>query len=176
MPSSPPLLRIAMRNVRRNARHSAGSMLAIAVGFVALALFDGYLTFLEKDTSDMIAEKFMLRDVIVERPGAGEARGRTFLEAVLGEREQAFLEDYLARHRSEVLARARFLYAWGSASTGKASAPFVAAGYDVAEGAQLRGRFAWDVLAGKPESVRLKVERLLCSLVNKGFIREQPLC
>ncbi len=152
MPSSPPLLRIAARNVRRNARHSAGSMLAIAVGFVALALFDGYLTFLEKDTSDMIAEKFMLRDVIVERPGAGEARqsGRTFQEAVLGEREQAFLEDYLARHRSEVFARARFLYAWGSASTGKASAPFVAAGYDVAEGAQLRGRFAWDVLAGKP--------------------------
>ncbi len=38
------------------------------------------------------------------------------------------------------------------------------------------GRASVDVLAGKPESVRLKVERLLCSLVNKGFIREQPLC
>jgi len=40
----------------------------------------------------------MLRDVIVERPSAGEARqsGRAFQEAVIGEREQAFLEDYLA--------------------------------------------------------------------------------
>jgi hypothetical protein len=32
------------------------------------------------------------------------------------------------------------------------------------------------VLAGKPESVRLQIQRLLRSLVDKGFIREQPLC
>jgi len=38
------------------------------------------------------------------------------------------------------------------------------------------GRASVDVLAGKPESVRRQVERLLRSLVDKGFIREQPLC
>lgn len=38
------------------------------------------------------------------------------------------------------------------------------------------GRASVDVLAGKPESVRLQIQRLLRSLVDKGFIREQPLC
>ena len=38
------------------------------------------------------------------------------------------------------------------------------------------GRASADALVGKPKSVQLKVERLLRSLVDKGFIREQPLC
>ncbi len=110
------------------------------------------LSFIEKDTSDAIAERFMLKDVIVERPDAAEARfsGRPFDEAVLGEREQKFLDDFLATRAPEVLARTRFLHAWGSASTGKASAQFRGYGYDVDGGAKVRGRFAWDALAGKP--------------------------
>ncbi|HET9554818.1 MAG TPA: FtsX-like permease family protein [Anaeromyxobacteraceae bacterium] len=149
---APPLLRIAARSVLRNARHSAGTILAIAVGFLALTLFDGYLTFIEKDTSDAIAERFMVKDVLVERPGAIEARqsGRPFHESALGEREQAFLDGWLAAHAAEAPSHARFLYLWGSASAGKASAPFLGYGYDVAEGARLRGRFAWDALVGRP--------------------------
>jgi putative ABC transport system permease protein len=147
-----PLLRIAVRSVRRNARHSAGTILAIAVGFMALTLFDGYLTFIEKDTSDAIAERFMVKDVLVERPGAIDARqsGRPFHESALGEREQAFLDAWLAAHAAEAVGHARFLYLWGSASAGRASAPFVGYGYDVAEGTRLRGRFAWDALVGRP--------------------------
>ncbi len=38
------------------------------------------------------------------------------------------------------------------------------------------GRASVDALAGKPPAIRQKVERLLRSLVNKGFIREQSLC
>ncbi|HVI95666.1 MAG TPA: FtsX-like permease family protein [Anaeromyxobacter sp.] len=152
MPPSPPLLRIAARSVRKNARHSAGSILAIAVGFVALVLFDGYLSYMERDLSDALGERLMVRDVMVERPGAADAResGRPFEDAVLGDREQAFVDGYLAAHASEVRAHARFLYAWGSASTGKASAPFIALGYDVEDGARLRGAYAWDALAGRP--------------------------
>ncbi len=152
MPSSPPLLRIAARSVRKNARHGAGSILAVAVGFVAIALFDGYLSFIEKDLSDAISERFMVKDVLVERHGAIDLRqsGRPFDESALGEREQGFLDGFLSARRAEVRARARFLYAWGSASTGKASAPFLGYGYDVQDGARLRGRFAWDALAGKP--------------------------
>jgi putative ABC transport system permease protein len=152
MRPSPPLLRIAARNVRKNARHSAGSMLAIAVGFVALVLFDGYLSYMERDLSDAMGERLMVRDVIIERPGAADAResGRPFEEAVLGDREQAFVDRYLAAHAPEVRAHGRFLYAWGSASTGKASAPFLALGYDVEDGVRLRGRYAWDALAGRP--------------------------
>jgi len=152
MAASSTLVRMAARSVRKHARHSAGSILAIAVGFVALVLFDGYLSFVERDLNEAMGERLMVRDLMVERPGAADARtsGRPFDDAVLGEREQAFVERYLAARSGEVLARARFLYAWGSASTGKASATFIALGYDVAEGARLRGRYAWDALAGRP--------------------------
>ncbi len=38
------------------------------------------------------------------------------------------------------------------------------------------GRASADVLAGRPKSERLRVERLLRSLAEKGFIREQSVC
>jgi putative ABC transport system permease protein len=151
MPPSPPLLRIAARSVLKNARHSAGTILAIAVGFLALVLVDGYLSYMLDDQTEAFAERLLVRDVIVERPNAADLRQslRPFEEAELGEREQAFLDAWLAG-RSEVVARMRFLYAWGSASTGKASAPFYGLGYDIEDGARLRGRFAWDAVAGRP--------------------------
>jgi putative ABC transport system permease protein len=152
MPSSLPILRIAARSVRRYARHSAGTMLAIAAGFLGLVLIDGYLSYMERDLTDSMGERLMVRDVIVERPGAAELRqsARPFAEAELGDREQAFLDAWLAGRDAEVAGRYRFLYAWGSASTGKASAPFYGFGYDVEDGAAVRGRFAWDTVAGRP--------------------------
>jgi putative ABC transport system permease protein len=148
----PPLVRIAARSVRKNARHSLGTILAIAVGFVALVLFDGYLAYLEQNQTEAIGERMMLRDVIVERPEADAARysGRPYEDSVLGEREQAFVDGWLAEHAAEIVARARCLYAWGSASTGRASAAFIAAGYDIADATRLRGRFAWNTIAGRP--------------------------
>ncbi len=38
------------------------------------------------------------------------------------------------------------------------------------------GRASANALAGSSKSERLRVERLLRSLVEKGFIREQSLC
>jgi putative ABC transport system permease protein len=148
--SSPPLYRIAWRNVRRNARHSLGSMLAIAVGFVAISLFDGYTRYLGEDSASMFAEMFMMGDLIVEPAGASDADEGTSGKILLGERERAFVEEFLARRASEVEARMPLLYAWGFASAGKATAPFVAFAYDPVEGAKLRRRFAWNAVAGKP--------------------------
>lgn len=152
MPPSPPLLRIAARSVAKNARHSAGTILAIAVGFLALVLIDGFLSYLERDYTAAAGEQLMIANVIIERPGAAELRqsARPFDEAELGEREQAFLDAWLAGRGAGIAARFRFLYTWGSASTGKASAPFYGFGYDVEDGARQRGRFAWDAVAGKP--------------------------
>ncbi|WP_242352251.1 ABC transporter permease [Anaeromyxobacter sp. SG64] len=150
MRSSPPLLRIAWRNVRRNARHSLGSMLAIAVGFVAISLFDGYMTFLGENSANMFAEMFMLGDLMIEPAGASDVDQGTAGMVLLGERERAFLDGFLADRSGEVEARMRLLYAWGVASAGKASAPFVAFAFDPLEGARLRRRFAWNAVAGRP--------------------------
>jgi len=148
--SSPPLLRIAWRNVRRNARHSLGTILAIAVGFVAISVFDGYLTYLDNDNVDMYADLFMMGDLIVEPVGASDADEGVAGRVLLGEREQAFVEEFLASRPGEVVARMPMLYTWGFASAGKATARFITFSYDPADGVKLRRRFAWNALAGKP--------------------------
>ncbi|HET8540978.1 MAG TPA: FtsX-like permease family protein [Anaeromyxobacter sp.] len=150
---APPLLRIAARSARRNLRHSAGSVLAIAAGFVALALFQGYLSYLTGDMLVRILDRFMVGEVLVERPGfaealeAGEPTGNL---PSLGAREQAFVEEYLASRKDELRGRTRVRLGWGVASTGKATTQFISMAYDVEDGARLRGRFAWDALAGRP--------------------------
>ncbi|HSN14834.1 MAG TPA: hypothetical protein VLT61_09400, partial [Anaeromyxobacteraceae bacterium] len=145
------LLRIAARNVRRNWRHSLGSLLAIAVGFVAIALFDGYLGFFRREVGDMLAERFMLGDLLVEARGSSEAVTESKPQAPqLGEREQAFLDEYLRDRAREVRGRVRTLYFWGYASAGRASTQVAGWGYDPEEGAKVRKRFAWDALAGLP--------------------------
>jgi putative ABC transport system permease protein len=148
-----PLLRIAARNARRNLRHSAGSVLAIAAGFVAIALFQGYLAYLYGDMMEEILARYMVGQVIVERPGFGaalETGEPTGNLPSLGAKEQAFVEEFLASRAAEVRARTRIRYVWGFASTGKASTQFVALAHDVEDGARLRGPFAWDALAGRP--------------------------
>lgn len=150
---APPLLRIAARNARRNLRHSAGTVLSIAAGFVAIALFAGYLSYLYDDWMDHILDRFMVGEVLVERTGLaaalewGQPNGDL---PSLGAKEQAFVDEFLASRAGEVRAKTRILYAWGFASTGKASTQFIAMAYDVEDGTKLRGRFAWDTLAGRP--------------------------
>lgn len=151
MGASTPLFRMAVRNVRRNWRHSVGTLLAISVGFVAIGLFEGYLDDLDTTQSAVLTKQGMYGDLLVELRGASSSEGRedpwTFL---MGEAEQAFLDGYLAGHSQEVLTRARFLSMTGLASTGKTGAVFVGSGYDVAEGAALRGEDHWVAVAGKP--------------------------
>ncbi len=145
------LLRIAARSVRKNWRHSVGSMLAVAVGFLAMGLFAGYLTYFEREIGGMMAERFMMGSLIVEASGASEAISTAKPDQVLlGEREQAFIEGYLRAHASEVVARVRSLLVGGYASNGRASTQFGGWGYDAAEGATVRRRFAWDAFNGKP--------------------------
>jgi len=145
-----PLLRIAARNVRKNWRHGIGSLLAVAVGFVAIGLFDGYLTYFQREIGAMMEERFMM-GVLVERAGASEVIATMQPDPLeLGEREQAFVDEYLRDRSDEVAARARMLFVWGYASTGRASTHFTGWGYDPEGGAALRRRFAWDALAGKP--------------------------
>jgi putative ABC transport system permease protein len=145
------LPRIALRSVRKNWRHSAGAALAVAVGFAAITLFDGYLSDFEGKLKDMLEERFMMGTLLVEGHGASAAMSRARSEAVyLHAAEQAFLDGYLAAHADEVVVRVRSLFIGGIASSGRASTPFAGWGYDPVEGAALRRRFAWDAWNGRP--------------------------
>lgn len=146
-----PLLRLATRSVRKNWRHSVGSILAIATGFVAIGLFDGYLLHFERQLVEMMERRFMMGTVIVDAAGASDRLASTPADLPqLDTAGQAFIDEYLTAHGAEVEARVRFLFIWGYASTGQASTLFTGWGYDPVEGAFLRGPFAWDALAGWP--------------------------
>jgi len=150
---NPILLVIASRSVRRNWRHSLGSVLAIAVGFTAITLFDGYLGHFETTLRSVIEERFMMGTLVVEGTGATRAMSRQSSKGVyLGEAEQAFLDAYLRAHASEVVVRVRSLFVGGIVSNGRASTPFVGWGQDPAEGAAIRRRYAWDAWNGRPLS------------------------
>lgn len=150
----PVLSRMAVRNVRKHWRHSLGSMLSIAVGFVAIALFSGYLDDLATRQARMLSLRSMLGDVIVEH---ADARARAHRDDPwahqLGDAEQRFVEDQLAAAGAQVRARARFLDITGLASAGRAGAVFLGIGHDVAEGRVLRGELVDDASAGSPLAV-----------------------
>jgi putative ABC transport system permease protein len=151
MAASKALVRMAQRSVRRNWRHSLGTLLAIAVGFVAIGLFEGYLADLTRAQADALSKQGMFGDLLIERTGASSSAGREDPWAFhLGPDEQRFIDAYLAAHAREVRVRARGLEVSGLASTGKVGALFLGWGFDVAEGATLREQFAWNALAGRP--------------------------
>lgn len=145
------LLRIALRSVRKNWRHSAGAALAVAVGFTAITLFSGYLSDMEGTIGGMMEEQFMMGTLLVEGRGASAAMSRATSEPVyLHEPEQAFVTEFLRAHADEVVVSVRILFVGGIASNGRASTQFVGWGYDPVEGAALRRRFAWDAWYGRP--------------------------
>ena len=145
------LLRIAARSVCRNWRHSVGAGLAVAVGFAAITLFAGYLSHFEATLRRVVEERMMLGTLIVEGTGASEAMSSGAARRIyLGAGDQAFIDEYLRERSGEVAVRVRSLFVGGIVSNGRASTPFAGWGYDPAEGAALRRRFAWDAWSGRP--------------------------
>ena len=139
MPSH-PILRIAWRNVRRHWRHSFGSLLSIVVGFIAIALFEGYLGDLRAIQAQWYSQRSMMGHVMIEKRGASQNLGRegTF-DVALSREAQALIEAFLASRAGEVDARMRALALGGLASNGRAGLMFVGWAYDVQGAAAIRG-------------------------------------
>lgn len=149
--ASRPLARIAWRNVRKHWRHSLGAMLSIVVGFVAIGLFEGYISELDRFQADWYTYRGMLGHVLIEKRGASGSEGREDPWAyALGRDEQQFVDAYLTERAGDVDTRARILQLAGLASTGRSGVMFVAWGIDVHEGRRIRRDWAWDVTAGRP--------------------------
>jgi putative ABC transport system permease protein len=150
---APVLLRIAARSLRRNWRHTAGAALAVAVSFSAIALFDAYLTDMEQMFGEMVEEQYMMGTLLVEGTGASDVMsGKTASDEpiYLGAPAQAFLDEYLRARKGEVAEHFRSLLVYGIASNGRSSTPYQGWGYEPAEAAVVRRRFAWDAWTGRP--------------------------
>lgn len=143
------LPRIAQRNVLQHWRHSLTAIISIAAAFVSLAMFGGYMLGVENLYEETFTRRAMYGHVLIEAQGAQSAEGRTNRwNYVLGDKEQQFLEEFLAKEKDTsgtptIVARARFLSIDGLLTNGTTSTIFIGYGYDLKEGAQIRGR-AWD--------------------------------
>jgi putative ABC transport system permease protein len=146
----PRLFRLAWRNVVRNWRHSFATLLAIASGFMAVSLFDGFLKELEARNLDGFTTRGMFGQVIIERHNAQELMAEDMWANSLSAEDQKFIEPYL-KNSPLVDTRVRFLTIVGMASTPTHNAVVSGIGYDLAEGAKVRGeRWQWNAYAGQP--------------------------
>lgn len=144
------MLRLAWRNVLRNWRHSLATLLAIASGFMAVSLFDGFLTDIEDMYFDSYTHRAMMGNLIIQRKDTAIYGMEDPWKYSLGPKEQKFLEDFFAND-PDFKQRVRFLNISGMITSGPNSTIFIASGHDIVEGAEVRGKgWEWNTLAGKP--------------------------
>jgi len=144
------MTRLAWRNVVRNWRHSLATILAIASGFMAVSLFDGFLKELHERNIDSYTTRGMLGQVLVQKTGANQAASEDQWLYSVGRPEQDFLEEYF-KSDPDFVRRVRFLVLSGMVNAGPNNTVFIGYAYDVKEGGQVRGnRWYWMTLAGEP--------------------------
>lgn len=143
--------KIASRNVYKNWRQSVASVVSVSAAFLTLALFQGYLLDVEGLFSSIYRHRTMFGDAMVEHRDLYSPEGRAEpWKYLIDTRSQKFIQDFVSRNSDSVTTRVRFLKVSGLATNGKTSVIFGGAGYDLAEGLQMRGpRWGWDALYGQ---------------------------
>lgn len=145
------IAKVAFRNVRRNWRHSMAALCTLAIGFIALSLFQGYIENFLSMQLELIYSRIMIGEVIVQKPDAESREARIHPEKYwIDQKEQAFLEAWIARHPDQIKTRVRMLMLLGMAHTGGSSAQAIALGHDVPEGRIARRKWVWNTYAGHP--------------------------
>lgn len=144
------ITRIARRNVGRNWRHSLATLLAIASGFMAISLLDGFLSFLKTTTVEGVTKRSMYGQVVIHQHGATAAGYQDQWAHSLNVEEQRFLLDFI-KSDADTAHYSRFLNMYGVATAGDQSGVFAGFGYDTKEGAAIRGEnWSWTAVAGQP--------------------------
>lgn len=144
------LASLAWRNVLRNWRHSLATILAIALGFMAVSLFDGFLQELAYRINDGYGTRGMFGHVVVQKRNAQLYGYEDQWAYALNAAEQRFLEEFF-KQDPDFLRRVRFLSMMGMINAGPQNAVFVGYGFDLKDGAEVRGdRWYWNVLYGEP--------------------------
>jgi putative ABC transport system permease protein len=143
---------IAFRNVIKNWRHSLAAIISLSAGFISLVLFQGYIIDVERMYNVGYRNRAMFGDLLVENPQLHTKEGRADPEKFyLDVTQQSKLQEFLNLHRSDIKSSVRFLPATGMITNGKSSFIFLAMGYDIDAGAEMRGEiWRWDALYGKP--------------------------
>lgn len=165
---------MAWRNVLRNWRHSLATLLAIACGFTAISLFDGFVKEIRRKINEDVSVKFMMGDAVVQRKNADIYGFEDQWKYAMDAREQQFVNEFLSKD-PDFEYRMRRLNFTGMVSTDTASPYFIANAFDIAEGTKIRGEmWSWNALAGLPlhksaEPTSILVGQGMGKLINCEF-------
>lgn len=127
------LTTIALRNVLRNWRHSMATILAIASGFMAVSLFDGFLQELNYRNIEGYAHRGMLGQLIIQKKDAQYRLAEDQWAYSLGKAEQDFVDNFL-QSQPNFKSRIKFLSVTGMISTPAHNAVMVGIGHDLKRG------------------------------------------
>ena len=147
---------IARRNVLRNWRQSLVTLVAIASGFMAMGLLDGFIANLSEFILTTARHRSMMGDVTIQHQGTKTAGLQDQWNHSLTVPEQAFIEDFL-RHDPDVRQYQRTLNVFGIATIGDQSAVFMGAAHDLEGSIAMRGpEHYWITMAGSPLEPKMK--------------------
>ena len=141
---------LAWRNVLRNWRHSIATILAIALGFASVSVFDGFIADLRTRNEDGYIHRGMLGHVVIEKKNLGLYGREDPWKYSLDRKDQEIIEDLL-ENDPLVAQKMRMLSISGIASSGEQSGLFQGLAFDLQPGAEIRKPYwEWNTLAGIP--------------------------
>ena len=144
------IVKLSIKNVKTNWRHSLATLLAIVMGFTAVSLFDGFIENMKLLIEDGSIHRGMMGHVVIERKGAKQKILEDLWRYSIDERVQEKLTALL-KADARVETFVRFLILNGMVANSNTQALFVGIGFDLESGAQMRGpKWQWNVVAGKP--------------------------
>lgn len=144
--------KVASRNVIAHWRQSFASVASISAAFLTLVVFQGYLMDVDNLFVSVYRDRTMFGDLIFENKDLFSEEGRRDPQShKLSEVDQEFIRSFLSENSKEVLVQSRFLNLTGMLSNGRSSLIFSGYGYDLEEGALIRGeRWRWNSIYGIP--------------------------
>jgi putative ABC transport system permease protein len=171
-----PIARIAYRNTKKNWRHSLAAIISISAGFLSLVLFQGYITDVNQMYDVGFSNRAMYGHVIIENPQVNTTLGKSKGEEVyLDVDEQKKIEEFLLSQKERVHARVRFLPVTGTVTNGKNSFIFIAMGYDLAQGAEMRKPlWEWEALYGTPLHIANSPQSIVLGQALGFFLGCEP--
>jgi putative ABC transport system permease protein len=174
------LIRIAFRNVIANFKHSLAALISISAAFLAIVIFDGYVTHIHDIYLSSYKYRGMFGDLMLENQKIRTTDGKSDpWSFYLTAEQQRVIDEFMQKHEDQVVASMKNLTLMGSITNGRTSSVFLARAHDVESGMKMRSEstdiWSWNVLYGEPFHTSQNPEKILLGQTLGHILGCDPL-